>query len=81
MAVKDESRNVVCTLCKEKFAYHGGTPNLRDHLRRSHCAVYSYDCEQPNIDSLIKVNKCSPARAMMLDSMIVGMTVHDLRPA
>ena len=46
---------------------------MRDHLQRSHAAVYAHDSEQPKIDSLIKVKKCSPARARM----IVGMTVHD----
>ena len=38
---------------------------------------FAHDSEQPKIDSLIKVKKCSPAQARM----IVGMTVHDLRPA
>ena len=74
-------RNVICTLCKGKFAYLGGTSNLLDHLQRSHAAVYAHDSEQPKIDSLIKVKKCSPVRARMLDNMIVGVTVHDLRPA
>ena len=78
---KKDERNAICTLCKGKFAYHGGTSNLRDHLQRSHAAVYAHDSEQPKIDSLIKAKKCSPARARMLDSMIVGMTVHDLQPA
>ena len=78
---KKVERNVICTLCKGKFAYLGGTSNLRDHLQRSHAAVYAHDSEQPKIDSLIKVKKCSPVRARMLDNMIVRVTVHDLRPA
>ena len=78
---KEGSRNVICTLCKGKFAFHGGTSNLRDHLQRSHSAVYAHDSGQPKIDSIMKVQKCSPARAKILDNMIVGLTVHDLRPA
>ncbi|XP_065892775.1 E3 SUMO-protein ligase ZBED1-like [Dysidea avara] len=78
---KDGSRNVICTLCKGKFAYHGSTSNLRDHLQRSHSAVYTRDSGQPKIDSIMKVQKCSPARAKILDNLIVGLTVHDLRPA
>ena len=78
---KDGSRNVICTLCKSKFAYHGGTSNLRDHLQRSHSTVYAHDSGQPKIDSIMKVQKCSPACAKILDNLIVGLTVHDLRPA
>ena len=29
----------------------------------------------------MKAGKCSPARAKILDNMIVGLTIHDLRPA
>ena len=68
------SRNVICTLCKGKFAFHGGTSNLRDHLQRSHSAVSTHDSGQPKIDSIMKAQKCSPARAKILDNMIVGLT-------
>ena len=47
---KEGSINVICTLCKGKFAYHGGTSNLQDHLQRSHSAVYARDSGQPKID-------------------------------
>ena len=46
-----------------------------------HAAVYAHDFEQPKIDSLVKVKKCSPAHAKVLDNMITGMIIHDLRPA
>ena len=78
---KDGSKNVICALCKGKFAFHGGTSNLRDHLQRSHAAIYAHDSEQPKIDLLMKVKKCSTAHARILDNMIVGLTVYDLRPA
>ena len=78
---KEGSKNVICTLCKGKFAFHGGTSNLRDHLQRSHSTVYAHDSGQPNIDLIMKAQKCSPARAKILDNMIVGLTIHDLRPA
>ena len=47
---KEGSRNVICTLCKGKFAYHGGMSNLRDHLQGSHSTVYTCDSGQPKID-------------------------------
>jgi len=77
---KEGSKNVICTLCNSKFVYHGGTSNLRDHLQRSHFAVYAHDSGQPKIDSLMKVQKCSPAQGNILDNLMVGLTVHDLRP-
>ena len=40
---KDGSKNVVCALCKGKFAFHGGTFNLHDHLQRSHAVVYAHN--------------------------------------
>ena len=40
----------------------------------------AHDSGQPKIDSIMKVQKCSPARAKILDNLIVGLTVHDLRP-
>ena len=73
---KDGSKNVICALCKGKFAFHGGTSNLRDHLQRSHAAIYAHDSEQPKIDSLMKVKKCSTARAKILDNMI-PFTIYD----
>jgi len=60
------------------LAYHGGTSNLRDHLLRSHFAMYAHDSGQPKIAS--KVQKCSPARAKILDNLMVGLTVHGLQP-
>ena len=74
---KEGSRNVICTLCKGKFAFHGGTLNLRDHLQRSHSAIYAHDSGQSKIDSIMKVQKCSPARVKILDNTIVGLTLKD----
>ena len=53
---------------------------LRDHLQRSHSAVYARDSGQPKIDSIMKVQKCSPVHAKILDNLIIGLTVLDLRP-
>ena len=69
---------MLCTLFKGN---HGSTSNLQDHLQRSHSAVYAHDSGQPKIDSIMKVQKCSPARAKILDNLIVGLTIHNLRPA
>ena len=72
---KEGSRNVICTLCKGKFAFYGGTSNLWDHLQRSHSAIYTHDSGQSKIDSIMKVQKCSPARAKILDNML--FTIYD----
>jgi len=77
---KHGSKNVICTLCKGNFAYHGGMSNLRDHLQRSHSAVYVRDSGQPKIDSIMKVQKCSPTHAKILDNLMVRLTVRDLQP-
>ena len=37
---KVESKIVTCKVCKQKFSFHGGTTKLRDHLQRSHGAMY-----------------------------------------
>jgi len=71
----------MCTLCSNRFSFHGGTSNLQNHLQRSHSAIYVHDTGQPKIDSVIKVQKVSPARAKILDNLIVGPTIHNLRPA
>ena len=78
---KEGSKNVICTLCSSKFAFHDGTSNLQNHLQRSHSTIYVHDTGQPKIKSVIKVQKVSPAQAKTLDNLIVGLTIHDLRPA
>jgi len=40
--------------------------------------VYTRDCGEPKIDSIMKVQKCSPARAKIPDNLIVGLIVCDL---
>ena len=37
---KVESKSVTCKVCKQKFAFHCGTTNLRDHLQRNHGDMY-----------------------------------------
>ena len=37
---KVEGKSVTCKVCKLKFAYHGGTTHLRNHLQRTHGAMY-----------------------------------------
>ena len=78
------SKSVTCKVCKQKFAFHGGTTNLRDHLQRTHGAVYvpeSAGCSgQKKIESALKVQRCSAERTKILDNLIVGLAVKDLRP-
>ena len=82
---KVESKSVTCRVCKQKFAFHGGTTNLRDHLQRSHGAMYVPESAgssgQKKIESVLKVQKCSAERTKILDNLIVGLTIQDLRPA
>ena len=81
---KVESKSVTCKVCKQKFAFHGGTTNLRDHLQRSHGAMYVPESAgssgQKKIESVLKVQKCSAEQTKILDNLIVGLTVQDLRP-
>ena len=37
---KVESKSVTCKVCKQKFEFHCGITNLRDHLQRNHGAMY-----------------------------------------
>ena len=53
------SKSITCKVCKQKFAFNDGTTNLRDHLQRTHGAVYvpeSAGCSgQKKIESALKV--------------------------
>ena len=66
------SKSVTCKVCKQKFAFHGGTTNLRDHLQRTYGAVYvpeSAGCSgQKKIESALKVQRCSAERTKILDN-------------
>ena len=81
---KVEGKSVTCEVCKQKFAYHGSTTNLRDHLQRTHGAMYVPECTdssgQKKIESVLTVRKCSAERTKILDNLIVRLTVQDLRP-
>ena len=81
---KVESKSVTCKVCKQKFAYHGGITNLRDHLQRTHGTTYVPDCigfsGQKKIESVLVVRKCSAERTKILDNLIIRLTVQDLRP-
>ena len=60
---KFKSKSVTCKVCKQKFAFHGGTTNLSDHLQKSHGAIYVPESAgssgQKKIESVLKVQKCS----------------------
>ena len=79
-----ESKSVTCKVCKQKFEFHGGTINLSNHLQRSHGAMYVPESAgssgQKKIESVLKVQKYSAERTKILDNLIVGLTVQDLRP-
>ena len=81
---KVESKSVTCKVCKQKFAFHGGTTNLCDHLQRRHGTMYVPESVgssgQKKIESVLKVQKCSVEQTKILDNLIVGLTVQDLRP-
>ena len=64
-------------LCSNKFAFHGSTLNLRDHYKEAILPSMF----MPKIDSEMKVQKVSPAQTKTLDNLIIGLTIHNLRPA
>ena len=59
---------------------------MRDHLQRTHGAIYFPEFEsagcsgQKKIESALKVQRCSAERTRILDNLIVGLAVKDLRP-
>ena len=42
------NKSVTCKVCKQKFAFYGGTTNLRDHLQRTHVLL----AERLQVDAL-----------------------------
>ena len=81
---KVESKSVTCKVCKQKFAFHGGTTNLHNHLQRSHGALHVPESVgssgQKKIESVLRIQKCSAERTKILDNLIIGLTVQDLKP-
>ena len=57
------SKSVTSKVCKQKFAFHGSTTNLRNHLQRSHGTMHvpesSGSSGEKKIESVLKVQKCS----------------------
>ena len=50
------------------------------HLQRSHSSPYARDSGRPKVDSILKVQMCSPARSKIQDNLIIGLTICNLRP-
>ena len=67
--------NVVCKVCGEKRAYHGGTSNLRAHLERRRS-----DVRQPTLKEFENSHECSEEKFKKLNNQILNMIIVDLCP-
>ena len=79
---QEATNSVVCKLCERKFAYHGGTSNLRDHLERLHSQVYKSSSKQTDSKqtTIIGLQRCTERRAKAVSDMILNMIIKDIRP-
>ena len=71
----------LCKVCKNEYAYHGGTSNLRDHLVRALPSKLRPPEDQPCLNSYLSKAKCPEGRAKRITQHITDMVVRDLRPA
>ena len=68
------SGNVVCKVCGEKCAYHGGTSNLRAHLERHHAT-----CRQFKTTVVSEINARWSLHSLNYDSVPVLASFMDPR--
>ena len=87
----EEPKNnaVVCTICQKKFAYTGGTTNLREHLKRFHPRVIGELTPDPIVykpiteflvSSPAASKTCSAATSTQITELLVDWISRDLRP-
>ena len=74
---QEATNSVVCKLCERKFAYHGGTSNLRDHSQVYKPSAKQTDSKQTTI---IGLQRCTERRAKVVSDMILNMIIKDIRP-
>ena len=55
-------KTALCKLCKNEYAYHGGTSNLRDHLTCAHLSKLHPPEGQASLDSYLSQAKCPEGR-------------------
>lgn len=65
---------------REPLSYHGGTTNLRDHLKSQHPDIHKRHITQRNILDYAKRVRCSETRSKEITDLIVKMVSVDLRP-
>ena len=53
-----KKRNCVCKQCGKTFAYHGGTSNLRSHLKNVHRTLWLGSDEDEDSERTATKTKC-----------------------
>lgn len=82
-----------CKLCLNAYAYHGGTTNLREHLRRCHPETQPKQNASQNSDNTSagtkRINsfavsttekKCSPLRSKQITELAADWVSENMRP-
>ena len=87
-----KKKHSVCKLCGKTFAYHGGTSNLRSHLKNAHQSLWPASDEDDTertsartklIDTYVVSDSrkvCSSARSEAITSLVVDWISANSRP-
>ena len=79
---KTGHQTVKCKLCNKRYAYHGGTTNLHDHLNRVHSNNTRRNQNTIQLWMLLSPDQSAPtSRAKRIPDLIADMVTQDLRPA
>ena len=79
---KTRHKTVKCKLCNKRYAYHGGTTNLHNHLNRIHSNKYKTKSKHdPTLDAFITWSKCTTSHAKRITDLIADMVAQDFWPA
>ena len=85
-------KHSICKLCGKTFAYHGGTSNLRSHLKNAHQSLWPASDEDDTertsartklIDTYVVSDSrkvCSSARSEAITSLVVDWISANSRP-
>ena len=88
-----KKRNCVCKHCGKTFAYHGGTSNLRSHLKNVHRTLWLANDEDEDSERIATKTKridiyvvsdlwkvCSKARSEAITNLVVDWISENSRP-
>jgi len=68
-------------LCKNEYAYHRGTSNLRDHLTCAHPLKLRLPEGHSSLDSYLSQAECPEGHAKRITDHIADMVVCNICPA